>query len=171
MFERRIMKTSGFRCVKWLSLVFAVLLMSTSIAYAMQSWTWTSRSSITLVSSGEVEGIGVYWDESCTNPVTYVQFGNVEIASPENYKEIAPVYFCNEGDVPIEYNDCQSAWTSEQRGDDGKPWIVIKPIFNDLDVVIECGEVKEGAFVATVSEEADLGVYDFVLEIVGITLA
>jgi len=77
--------------------ISAVTICALSVLiYTSVSMYW---SSATIGSRGTVRtlGVGVYWDEACNNPVSYIDWGMVDPSSQENVK----VYVKNEGNVHV----------------------------------------------------------------------
>ena len=88
LFSRKPKRSLGL----WISAVaicaFSVLVYA-SVSMFLSSATIGSRGTV------RTSGVGVYWDEICSNPVSYVDWGIVDPGSQKNVR----VYVRNEGNV------------------------------------------------------------------------
>jgi hypothetical protein len=46
-------------------------------------------------------GLGIYWDQNCTQPVTTIDFGNLTYTNYQQTIWSQPIYIRNEGNVPL----------------------------------------------------------------------
>jgi len=85
------------------------------------------QSSVRIVGRGivKVVGVGVFWDVSCTNPVSFIDWGMVEPGSMNN----VTVYVRNEGNVAANISLATENWNPSSASDylalswnyDGRP--------------------------------------------------
>jgi hypothetical protein len=91
---RRLLSKKPKRDFRLLTFALAVCVFSvlvyTSVSVYLFSTTIGSRGTVRTL------GVGVYWDEICSNSVSYIDWGIVDPGSQEN----VAVYVRNEGNVP-----------------------------------------------------------------------
>jgi hypothetical protein len=82
--------------------VFTIVLASIAVVYALTS------VSVYLSSVGTVRavGVGVYWDSSCSQSVSVIDWGSVEPGAVKN----VTVYVRNEGNTPTTLSLQTSNW-------------------------------------------------------------
>lgn len=90
---------------------FSVIILLTIISMAVASVVLTSGilfGSRTIDNAGNVNsiGVGVYWEQECTNEVTIVDWGYIEPGSTQN----ATIYIRNEGNTPMTLNMTTENW-------------------------------------------------------------
>ena len=92
---RRLLSKKPKRDFRLLIFALAVCLFSVLIYTSISTYLFST----TIGSRGTVKtlGVGVYWDEVCSNPVSYVDWGIVDPGSQENVR----VYVRNEGNVHV----------------------------------------------------------------------
>jgi len=74
-----------------------------------------TQSSVRIVGRGTVKavGVGVFWDNNCTNPVSFIDWGMVEPGSMNN----ATVYVRNEGNVAANISLATENWNPPNASD------------------------------------------------------
>jgi len=90
--------------------VSAIILVA-AMATAISAVVFTSGilfDSTTITNQGNVNsiGVGVYWEDSCLNEVTSINWGYVEPGSDAN----VTIYIKNDGNVPMTLNMTTGAW-------------------------------------------------------------
>jgi hypothetical protein len=89
--------------------VVAIVLASIAVVYALTS------VSVYLSSVGTVKalGVGVYWDSSCSQAVTSIDWG---LADPGSVKNVT-VYVKNEGNAPVTLSLQTANWNPAEAED------------------------------------------------------
>jgi len=89
--------------------VFAIVLASIAVVYALTS------VSVYLSSVGTVKalGVGVYWDNGCSQAVSSIDWG---LAEPGSVKNVT-IYIRNEGTAPITLSLQTSNWNPPNAAD------------------------------------------------------
>jgi len=78
--------------------LFVLLMIGTALALTTVAVaTWTSH--VTIPSQGNITAIGVsvYWDPSCQNEVTFINWGNIDAGASRS----VTFYVKNDGDMPV----------------------------------------------------------------------
>ncbi len=91
---------------------FSVIILLTVMTMAVASVVLTSGilfESKTINNAGNVNsvGVGVYWEQECTNEVTIVDWEYVEPGSTQN----VTIYIKNEGNTPMTLNMTTDSWS------------------------------------------------------------
>lgn len=86
-----------------LMLVLYTLALS---AVAQLNSSWTKSRTISNMGSVKAIGVGVYWDQNCTNAVSAIDWGILEPGSTKN----VTVYIRNEGNSIVSLNMTTSNW-------------------------------------------------------------
>lgn len=76
---------------------------------AVSTLTWAILERVVIPNTGSVEAVwvGVYWDSGCTNEVTSIDWGVVEVGATEN----VVVYIKNEGSAQMTLSLATEDWT------------------------------------------------------------
>jgi len=77
-------------------------------AVAVSTLTWAVLERVVIPNTGSVEavGVGVYWDSGCTNGVTSIDWGVVQVGATKN----VAVYIRNEGSAPMTLSLATENW-------------------------------------------------------------
>ena len=94
-----------------LSLVVAVALSSVSLAFMIRAY----QSARTIPTSGEIKvfGVGIYWDDTCNDRVTALDWGLAEPGLTTN----KTIYIRNEGNAPAILNLNATNWDPAEAAD------------------------------------------------------
>lgn len=63
------------------------LAFGAGIAIAQGLFTYTVPAQVTVIGKPQVEGISLWWDEACTQPVEFIDFGEVEVGGKSQWVE------------------------------------------------------------------------------------
>lgn len=91
---------------------FSIIILLTIMSMAVASVVLTSGilfGSRTINNAGNVNsvGVGVYWEQECTNEVVTVDWGYIEPGSTQN----VIIYIKNEGNTPMTLNLTTDSWS------------------------------------------------------------
>lgn len=86
-----------------LLIVFILLVNFLIFVYASTTFYSTSIRNVGAV---KTLGVGVYWDENCSRPVTAIEWGLIDPGSAKN----VTIYVVNEGKVPVTINFKTENW-------------------------------------------------------------
>jgi hypothetical protein len=84
-----------------------VLYTLTLSAVAQVTSSWNRNKTISNTGSVKAIGVGVYWDQNCTNPVSAIDWGILEPGSTKN----VTIYIRNEGNSAVSLGMETSNWS------------------------------------------------------------
>lgn len=114
----------------------------------------------TIYNEGNVNaiGVGVYWEESCVNNVSLIDWGYLEPGSTQN----VTVFIRNEGNVPMILNMTVGNWNPSTT----PTYVTVG--WNREGYVVDSGTVAETIVTLSVSQNVtDITSFSFDLTIVG----
>lgn len=90
---------------------FSIIILLTVMTMTVTAVVFTSGilfGSKTINNEGKVNsiGVGVYWEDTCTNEVSTINWGYIEPGSSQN----STIYIQNEGNIPMTLNMTTDNW-------------------------------------------------------------